>query len=65
MTKAWLISHLTFCDLYDLDFFPIKKFSHKRDSLNIFLCIAPKFIPYIHFTYSSEELEIGQDSDRN
>ena len=43
------------------------KFSRFHDSLNIFLCIATKFIPYIyiHFTNSSDELEIGQDLDRN
>ena len=36
-----------------------------KDSLNIFVCIARKFIPYIHFTNSSDEFAIGQDSDRN
>ena len=43
----------------------IDKFSRYRDSLNIFLCLAPKFLPYIYFTNSSDEFAIGQDSDRN
>ena len=45
----------------------INKFSRQRDSLtgNIFLCLAPKFLPYIYFPNSSDEFEIGQDSDRN
>ena len=30
-----------------------------------FLCIAPKFMPYIHFTNCSDEFESGQDLDRN
>ena len=49
----------------DLRPLPIVKFSWKRDLLNIFLCLAPKFIPDIHFTNSSDEFEIGQDSDIN
>ena len=43
----------------------IEKFSRQRDSLNIFLCLAPKFLPYIYFTNSSDDIEIRQDSDRN
>ena len=31
----------------DLRPLQIDKFSRKRDSLNIFLCIAPKCIPYV------------------
>ena len=49
----------------DLRPLPIDKFSRYRNSLNIFLCISPKFMPYIHFSNSSDEFEIGQDSDRN
>ena len=48
-----------------LDFFPIDKFSRYRASLNIFLCIDLKYIPYIHSTISSDEFEIGQVLDRN
>ena len=29
-----------------------------------FLCIVLKFISYIHYTNSTDEFEIGQDSDR-
>ena len=29
------------------------------------LCITPKFIPYVHFTNSSDDFEIGQDLARN
>ena len=43
----------------------IEKFSRQRDSLNIFLCLASKFLPYIYFTNSSDDIEIRQDSDRN
>ena len=44
-------------DLYDFDFFPIGKFSRSRDSLNNFLYIALKDIPYIYFTNSSNEFK--------
>ena len=49
----------------DLRPLPIDKFSRERDSINIFLCIAPKCIPYIHSTNSLDEFKIVQDSDRN
>ena len=49
----------------DLRRIQIDKFSRARDSLNIFLCPAPIFLPYIYFTNSPDKFEIGQDSDRN
>ena len=49
----------------DLQPLQILNFSRQGDSLNIFLCFSPKLIPHIHSTNSSDEFEIGQDSDRN
>ena len=43
----------------------IVKFSLYRDSLKKLLCFASKFMPYIHFTKSSDEFKIGQDLGRN
>ena len=65
MTKAWLTSHLSFLwTLWPWLFSDRQIFLLTRFTQLFFMYRSKIYTIYIHFTNSSDALEIGQDSDR-